>query len=79
LYFIEHSHTINNNDQDLICINDQNQQAISSKYTRLTSNSMGYSTSSSNDNEELAHLRTEEKEELKRKNRWDTTDLLQRY
>ncbi len=90
LLFIEHSsHIINNNEQYLISIEDDNQQISAVKHTRLTMNSLGHSTSSSDDADESTNLRTveksrlftdkQQKETLKRKNRWEETTNLQRY
>ncbi len=85
--FIEHSsHIINDNEQYLVCIEDEKKEPLEKKHMRLTMNSMGHSTSSS---DESINLRTveksrlfndeQEKMKLKRKNRWEKIENMQRY
>jgi len=88
ILFIEHSsHIINDNEQYLVCIEDEKKELLEKKHTRLTMNSMGHSISSSSD--ESINLRTveksrlfndeQEKMKLKRKNRWEKIENIQRY
>jgi hypothetical protein len=78
--FIEHSsHIINDNEQYLTCIEDDNQQISTGKHTRLSLNSLGQSTSSSDDMEELVEKsrlfdNEQQKKKLKRINRWETIE-----
>jgi hypothetical protein len=75
--FIDHSsHIINNNEPYLICIEDDNQQVSPVKQTNIL-------------DDQSTNLRTVEKsrlfndkqlkEKLKRKNRWEETENVQRY
>jgi hypothetical protein len=90
--FIEHSsHIINDNEQYLVCIEDEKQEILEEKHMILTMNSMDHSTSlsSDDDTDELANSGTvetsglvndeKEKMKLKRKNRWEKIENLQRY
>jgi len=80
--FIEHSsYIINDNEQYLVCIEDEKNEALEKKHTRLTMNFMGHSTSSSDEMDESINLQTveksrlfyneQEKMKLIRKNRWE--------
>jgi hypothetical protein len=83
--FIDHSsHIIDNNEQYLICIEDDDQRIPPGKHTRLSMNSLGQSTSSSDDMDESVEKsrlvdNEKQKEKLRRINRWEKIENSERY